>query len=239
MGTRLIRGAALALLLAGCGQATRRPDAGALPIVPTLAPAVTSVAPSPIAASPAPATPTSGSSAPATTVPAGGAAPAATGALTPTFATYREPRGTFTVSVPDNWQTTPLAAGIGITSVAYNATAIATISLTWQAGEISPTAMAQIAEEYKNRLLESYLTKNLDLSGAQAGRRYTLKGTATLTGTPTTIEISLEQTAGGTLVLQSWLVPTELWADFQRVFQQPIQASLAIDDAAVRLIVGQ
>jgi hypothetical protein len=39
-------------------------------------------------------------------------------------------------------------------------------------------------------------------------------------------------------VLQSWLVPTELWPEFQRVFQQPIQASLKIDDAAAKLVVS-
>jgi len=235
MGTRLNRGAVIALLLlVGCGEATRRPnDAGALPVVPTLAPAATQLAPTP----PATAAPAS-SAAPATQGVPASAAPAATSALTPTFSTYREPRGVFTVDVPANWRTMPLANGIGITSLAYNATAITSISLSWQADQLTPTAMAQVAEQYKTRLLEGYLTKNLALSGVQQDQHYVLSGTATLTGTPTTIEISLEQTPGGTIVLQSWLVPTEIWPEFQRVFQQPIQASLTIDDAAAKLVVS-
>jgi hypothetical protein len=236
MGTRLNRGAAIALLLlGGCGEAARRPnDAGALPIVPTLAPASTRLAPTP---QPATAPPAS-TAAPATQGVPASAAPAPTSALSPTFSTYREPRGVFTVDVPANWRTTPLADGIGITSLAYNATAITSISLTWQADQLTPTAMAQIAEQYKTLLLAGYLTKNLALSGIQQDQHYVLSGTATLTGTPTTIEISLEQTPGGTIVLQSWLVPTELWPEFQLVFQRPIQASLTIDDAAAKLVVS-
>jgi len=233
MGTRLNRGALIALLLlGGCGEAARRPnDAGALPVVPTLAPAATQLAPTP-----QPATATQRVPAASTAAPATQGVPAS--ALSPTFSTYREPRGVFTVEVPANWRTTPLDNGIGITSLAYNATAITSISLSWQAEQLTPTAMAQIAEQYKTRLLEGYLTKNLALSGLQQDQYYVLSGTATLTGIPTTIEISLEQTPGGTIVLQSWLVPTELWPEFQRVFQQPIQASLTIDDAAARLVVS-
>jgi hypothetical protein len=236
MGTRLNRGALIALLLlGGCGEASRRPnDAGALPIVPTLAPAVTQPTPTPQPATATQRVPAASAAAVAPT----SAAPAPTTALSPTFSTYREPRGVFTVDVPSNWRTTPLANGIGITSLAYNATAITSISLSWQADQLTPTAMAQIAEQYKTRLLEGYLTKNLALSGAQQDQHYVLSGTATLTGTPTTIEISLEQTPGGTIVLQSWLVPTELWPEFQLVFQRPIQASLTIDDAAAKLVVS-
>jgi hypothetical protein len=236
MGAKLNRAALIALLLlAGCGEASRRPDdAGALPIVPTMAPALTRPAPTPPLETAL--APTSAALAPTSVAPATQGVPASE--LTPTFSTYREPRGVFTIDVPANWRTTPLANGIGITSLAYNATAITSLSLSWQADQLTPTAMAQIAEQYKTRLLEGYLTKNLDLSGVQQDQHYVLSGTATLTGTPTTIEISLEQTPGGTIVLQSWLVPTELWPEFQRIFQQPIQASLKIDDAAARLVVS-
>lgn len=214
------------LLLTACGdQIAPPPNAAALPVLPTLQPAITSV--------PVPATlvqPTQ-----IATV----AQPSVTTALTLTLATYREPRGVFTLDVPTAWRTTALPNGIGIITVADYATANVTLSLAWQADRLSATTSAQIVEEYKTRLLESYLTKNLQLSGASADERYTLRGTATLTGMPTTIEISLEQTAGGTVVLQSWLAPTAVWPDFERIFKSPMQQSLIIDDAAAKQAVGQ
>lgn len=214
------------LLLVACGdQIAPPPNAAALPVLPTLQPAITSV--------PVPATlvqPTQ-----IATV----AQPSVTTALTLTLATYREPRGVFTLDVPTAWRTTALPNGIGIITVADYATANVTLSLAWQADRLSATTSAQIVEEYKTRLLESYLTKNLQLSGASADERYTLRGTATLTGMPTTIEISLEQTAGGTVVLQSWLAPTAVWPDFERIFKSPMQQSLIIDDAAAKQAVGQ
>ena len=214
------------LLLVACGdQIAPPPNAAALPVLPTLQPAITSV--------PVPPTPVQ------PTRIATVAQPSASTALTLTFANYREPRGVFTLDVPTTWRTTALPDGIGLITIADYATANVTLSLAWQAERLSATSSAQIVEQYKTRLLESYLTKNLQLSGASDAERYTLRGTATLTGMPTTIEISLYQTAGGTVVLQSWLAPTAVWPDFERIFKTPMQQSLTIDDAATKQAVGE
>lgn len=213
----------VALMLAGCGAAaTTQQPVGAVPLIPT-APA----RPQPTVAA---------TNAVPTNVPTQ-VVPTVTAALTPTFTTYREPRGVFTIDVPTNWRTSSLPNGVGITSLAYNATVIFTLSFSWQPEQLGPTTQAGIVEELKTRLLSSYMAQDVQLTGSRdASDRYTLAGTAILNGTPTTIEITLEQTAGGTIVLQSWLVPTALWGDFQPVFKTSMQRSLIIDDQAIQAL---
>ncbi len=227
MTTWIRRTVALALLLsvAGCGAGATQ-NQGVAPLIPS--PALTQAPASPTQA----IAPTSGVQ-PTLAAPTE-APPTLTVPLTPTFSTYREPRGVFSIAVPTNWQTSALPNAVGINSVAYNATVIFTLSFNWRAERLSPTTEAQIVEDLKSNILSSYLAQNIDLRGSRdAQDRYMLSGTVTLDGTPTTLEIRVEQTPGGTLVLHSWLVPTVLWADFQPLFYQPIMQSLAIDDAAM------
>ena len=214
---------ALSLLLAGiaaCGSNVPQNE-GAAPLIP-----------SQVALNQTPANPTvrvAPTAAPTLAVPT------ATAPLTPTFSTYREPRGVFSIDVPTNWQTTALPKAVGITSLAYNSTVIFTLSFNWRAERLSATTEAQIVEDLKSKILSSYLAQNVQLSGSRNPQeRYTLSGTVTLDGTPTTLEIRLEQTPGGSIVLQSWLVPTVLWADFQPLFYEPMIQSLVVDDEALR-----
>ena len=216
---------ALALLLGGmdaCGSNAPQ-NQGAAPLIPSpAAPAAHSAGPTARLAPP--------TSAPPTLAP-----PTATAPLAPTFITYREPRGVFSIDVPANWQTTALPNAVGISSLAYNSTVIFTLSFNWRAERLSPTTEAQIVEDLKSKILSSYLAQDVQLSGIRDPEdRYTLSGTVTLDGTPTTLQIRLEQTPGGSIVLQSWLVPTVLWADFQPLFYQPMIQSLVIDDEALR-----
>lgn len=223
------RALALALLvaMAGCGSDVRQ-NQGAAPLIP-----------SPATLTQAPASPTQAAGdptlAPATPAVPTLAPPTLTVPLTPTFVTYREPRGVFSIDVPANWKTSALPSAVGINSVAYNATVIFTLSFNWRADRLSPTIEAQIVEELKSNILSSYLAQDVQLSGSRDQQdRYTLSGTVRLDGTPTTLEIRVEQTPGGSIVLQSWLVPTVLWAEFQPLFYQPIVRSLVIDDEALR-----
>jgi hypothetical protein len=229
---------ALALLLAGvagCGGSGVTPNLGAAPLIP-----------SPAAQTPAPASHPEGprqASAPTSVAPPASdptlAPPTLTVPLTPTFSTYRDPRGVFSIDVPVNWQTSalPNPNAVGINSVAYNATVIFTLSFSWNAERLSPTTEAQIVEDLKSNILSSYLAQNVQLTGSRDPQdRYMLRGTVTLDGTPTTLEIRVEQTPGGSIVLESWLVPTVLWENFQSLFYQPMMQSLVVDDEALRTL---
>lgn len=153
-----------------------------------------------------------------------------------TLGTYRDPRGVFSMDVPSNWKTTPLENGVGFTSLAYNANVIVTISFAWQSEPLDPDQQVQLVEQIKARTFAAYLAKDVVLNSARDGARYSLDGSATLNGTPTHVEFTLDQTAGGTIYLQSWLVPNELWNDFQTTFKQPMQASLVVDDGAAKAV---
>lgn len=156
---------------------------------------------------------------------------------TPTLVEFRDARGVFTLLLPEQWNRRTLAEGIGVTATAYNATARYTLSLASFSESITPTLQAQIAEELKNGYFESYLVQEPDLKTIRHDDgTYVLFGTATLTGTPTTVEISLRQLPEGTLVSQVWLVPTELWSEFGPLFKEPIEQSLTIDESIMRSI---
>ena len=164
--------------------------------------------------------------------------PTATPELKPTFATYNDPRAIFSMDVPTNWQTTPLDQGVGFTTLAYNASVVMTISFSWQAQPLDPDQQVQLVEDVKARTFNGYLTKDIVLESKRNGTQYILNGTATLNGVPTHVEFTLDQTAGGTIYLQSWLVPSEIWTEFQTTFKQPMQASLKVDDAAAKNAAG-
>ncbi len=207
----------LAVLLTACGAqsspTTPVPSATPPPVAQAAPPPKTTDTPVPSPLPPTPTTP-----------------------LSPTFVLYRDARGGFTIELPENWNRRALPEGVGVTATAFNATARYLLSLALLDEPLSATRQAQIVEEIKNSLLDPYLVQAPDFSAASdpATGRYVLRGTATLTGTPTTIEVSLEQTDAGVLILQSWLAPTQLWPDFVDLFKQPMEASLTVDAAALR-----
>ena len=170
-----------------------------------------------------------------TTVPtatASGTAPAQ-----PQLVLYREPRGVFTLLLPDVWNKRSFPEGIGVSATAYNATARYILSLSWLTQPLGATELAQLTEDYKNSLFEPYLVQEPQISGTPIKQGYQLAGSATLTGTPTQVEITLTQSADGMVLLQAWLVPTPLWDEFKLVYKEPIEASLVVDQTALQSLI--
>ncbi|KPL90931.1 hypothetical protein SE18_03925 [Herpetosiphon geysericola] len=166
-------------------------------------------------------------------------APTATAPVSLTFSTYRDPRGVFALDVPSNWRTEALKNGIGISSFAYNASVVVTISFSWQATQLDSTKAAEIVEMVKSQTFATYLTRDVQLNSASEGATYRLEGTATLNAQPMYVRFELSQTTGGSIMLQSWLVPQELWPEVETTFYKPMQQSLSIDDEAAAALAQE
>lgn len=165
--------------------------------------------------------------------------PSATEPVSLTFTTYRDPRGVFAIDVPSNWRTESLKNGIGISSFAYNASVVVTISFSWQAEQLDSTKAAEIVEMVKSQTFTTYLTRDVQLNSASEGATYRLEGTASLNAQPMYVRFELSQTQGGSIMLQSWLVPQDLWPDVETTFYTPMQRSLSIDDEAAAALAQE
>lgn len=166
-------------------------------------------------------------------------APTATAPVSLTFSTYRDPRGVFAIDVPSNWRTEALKNGIGISSFAYNASVVVTISFSWQANQLDSTKAAEIVEMVKSQTFATYLTRDVQLDSKSEGATYRLEGTASLNAKPMYVRFELSQTAGGSIMLQSWLVPQDLWPEVETTFYNPMQQSLSIDDEAAAALAQE
>ncbi|XSG76903.1 hypothetical protein ACP8Y2_07820 [Herpetosiphon llansteffanensis] len=165
--------------------------------------------------------------------------PTATAPVSFTFSTYRDPRGVFAIDVPSNWRTEALKSGIGISSFAYNASVVVTISFSWQATQLDSTKAAEIVEMVKSQTFATYLTRDVQLDSTSEGARYRLEGTASLNTQPMYVRFELSQTAGGSIMLQSWLVPQDVWPEVETTFYAPMQQSLSIDDEAAAALAQE
>ncbi len=166
-------------------------------------------------------------------------APTATAPVSFTFSTYRDPRGVFALDVPSNWRTEALKNGIGITTFAYNASVVVTISFSWQAEQLDSTKAAEIVEMVKSQTFATYLTRDVQLNSSSEGASYRLDGTASLNAQPMYVRFELSQTAGGSIMLQSWLVPQNIWPAVESTFYVPMQQSLSIDDEAAAALAQE
>ena len=224
MGKMMIRWVAVLLLLTACASGRSQSSQVALEaqsLQPTFTPELAAV----------PATDAAPLATPSLPIPT------PSQPLLPQFIEYREPRGVFTVNLPDVWNRQSFPEGIGVSATAYNATARYILSLSYSDPLLPPEDLQQLAETYQENVLDSYLVQEPAFTQAMLEDGFKISGEAILTGTPTVLEITVQQTEQGTIVLQSWLVPSELWPDFVPLYKQPIEQSLVIDESALQSLL--